>query len=61
MLFAGNDGLLPVFHTGRSQRSSGKSDRIWSVFHVAGVRQEMVKSVNNKIVTVQVLMRKRGT
>ena len=45
MLFAGDDGFLSVFHAGRCQRSGGKSHRLWSVFHVASVRQETVKSV----------------
>ena len=43
--FAGDDGFLSVFHAGRCQRSGGKSHRLWSVFHVASVRQETVKSV----------------
>ena len=47
LLFAGNDGFLSVFHTSRRQCSSGKSHCLRFVFHVAGIRQETVKSIKS--------------
>ena len=45
LLCSGNDGLLPVFHSGGSQRGSGKSAGLWHFQRMEGAWQEKIGRV----------------